>query len=169
MVGFTYSELSEKKSVLIRKLAELEKKLAPIREEMVMVRSELKLINEIIGLKSTSEKTDLNGYQDFSKTKDKGINENSNQYQSNVEVEIEKILEKYNNPMHVERILEELLNNGVRVPGRGHVSNIIVRMRRCPEIFIRVAPGTYALKKWPDYSEMQPKRKSKRSLARKKR
>ena len=65
-----------------------------------------------------------------------------------IEIEVEAILEAAGSPMHISKIRNQLIERGVRIPGRGDDANIIVRLRKGDGRFIRTARGTYALPKW---------------------
>ena len=47
--------------------------------------------------------------------------------------------------MHIKDIKNELRRRKIAIPGLGTMANIITRMRRANDTFVRVAPGTYAL------------------------
>ena len=47
--------------------------------------------------------------------------------------------------MHIKDIKDELRRRKIAIPGLGTMANIITRMRRANDTFVRVAPGTYAL------------------------
>jgi hypothetical protein len=86
-----------------------------------------------------------------------------------IELEVKKILARPENekqPMHIDEIIENLKDAGVKIPGKGQPSNIIVRLRRDHETFTRTGRGEYALAEW-GLKELKSKkrRKSRRNRA----
>ena len=70
----------------------------------------------------------------------------SNSY--TLEKEVEKILDSHKRALHINEIVESLKDSGVEIPGQGRASNVITRLTRAKNIFVRVKRGTYALRKW---------------------
>ena len=66
----------------------------------------------------------------------------------NVEGHIEAILEKAGEPQHIASIRQQLIERGVPLPGRGNEANIILRLRRAPDRFVRTGRGMYGLSRW---------------------
>ena len=66
---------------------------------------------------------------------------------SRFEAAIKDILKDFEkqNGMHIKDIKNELRRRKIAIPGLGTMANIITRMRRANDTFVRVAPGTYAL------------------------
>ena len=58
------------------------------------------------------------------------------------------ILDEGGEPMHVGSIRAVMLARGIVLPGRGTDANIIVHLTRSPDLFVRIARGTYGLAKW---------------------
>jgi hypothetical protein len=81
-----------------------------------------------------------------------------------VEDAAEQILSDGGEPMHISAIRGALLQRGCPIPGRADDANVIVRLSKYPERFIRTARGTYALAAW-GIPAMKSKRK--RPLTRK--
>ena len=77
-----------------------------------------------------------------------------------IEDRIEEILSSSGKPMHISELRTSLIQMGVPLPGRGDEANIILRLRRANDRFVRTERGTYALTAWnlPEYSPA-PKRK----------
>ena len=71
-----------------------------------------------------------------------------------IEDHIEKVLRSQGKPVHISEIRASLIQMGVPLPGRGDEANIILRLRRANDRFVRTGRGTYALKEWnmPEYS-----------------
>ena len=58
------------------------------------------------------------------------------------------ILDEGGEPMHIGSIRAVMLTRGISLPGRGTDANIIVHLTRRPDLFVRIARGTYGLAKW---------------------
>jgi hypothetical protein len=78
-----------------------------------------------------------------------------------IEDRIEEILRSSGKPMHIQDIRASLIQMGVPLPGRGDEANIILRLRRATDRFVRTERGTYALITWniPEYSPAPRKKK----------
>ena len=81
-----------------------------------------------------------------------------------IEDHIEEILRLAGKPMHIRDIRASLIQMGVPLPGRGDEANIILRLRRSADRFVRTERGTYALVAWnlPAYSPAPQRRKVRR-------
>ena len=73
----------------------------------------------------------------------------------------ERIIRDRGQPVHISELLPALNEAGVAIPGRGTDANVIVRLRRAPDRFVRTGRGMYAL---PEFGlhEAPTKRKKKR-------
>lgn len=65
-----------------------------------------------------------------------------------LEAAVEQILREAGEPLHISSIRQILLDRRVPIPGRGDDANIIVRLRRLNQQFMRTARGTYGLTEW---------------------
>ena len=61
---------------------------------------------------------------------------------------VHKTLVEHGKPMHLSELREALAARGVTIPGRGTDANLIVHLRRAPDVFDRKARGTYGLTAW---------------------
>jgi len=64
-----------------------------------------------------------------------------------IQMAVREILEQHGKPMHIRDIRTALVGRGVAIPGKGTDANVIVHLRRAPEIFARKTRGTYSLKR----------------------
>ena len=48
-------------------------------------------------------------------------------------------------PMHINEIYKELIQRKVPIPGRGSLENVVTRLTRAKEMFVREGTGTYSL------------------------
>ena len=81
-----------------------------------------------------------------------------------IEDRIEEVLQSNGKPMHITDIRATLIRIGVPLPGRGDEANIILRLRRASERFVRTGRGTYALTAWkiPEYSPAPSRKRVRR-------
>ncbi|GIS63871.1 MAG: hypothetical protein CM1200mP3_01190 [Chloroflexota bacterium] len=47
--------------------------------------------------------------------------------------------------MHINEIYKELIQRKVPIPGRGSLENVVTRLTRAKEMFVREGTGTYSL------------------------
>ncbi len=64
---------------------------------------------------------------------------------SQIQMAVREILEEHGS-MHIRDIRTALVERGVAIPGKGTDANVIVHLRRAPEVFARKTRGTYSLK-----------------------
>lgn len=78
-----------------------------------------------------------------------------------IEDHIEDVLLSKGTPTHIREIRAALIEMGVPLPGKGDEANIILRLRRDDNRFVRTGRGTYALVAWelPAYSPAPRKKK----------
>lgn len=78
-----------------------------------------------------------------------------------IEERIEAILRSSGKPIHIQEIRSSLIQMGVPLPGRGDEANIILRLRRDNNRFVRTGRGTYGLAEWnmPEYSPAPRKKR----------
>tara|TARA_Y100000588_G_C14139620_1_gene875441 strand:- start:632 stop:1222 length:591 start_codon:yes stop_codon:yes gene_type:complete len=67
---------------------------------------------------------------------------------SSFEQAIVAILKEAGTPSHVSDIEKNLRKYHIPIPGKGDTVNIISRMRRDEDTFVRIASGTYGLVEW---------------------
>ena len=65
-----------------------------------------------------------------------------------IEDHIEEVLQSAGKPMHIRDIRDALIQMAVPLPGRGDEANIILRLRRDPDRFVRTGRGTYGIAAW---------------------
>jgi len=85
-----------------------------------------------------------------------------------IEDRIEEVLRARGEPTHIREIRASLIERGVPLPGRGNEANIILRLRRASDRFVRTERGVYGLTSWdfPEYSPPSRKKKVRRRKAR---
>ena len=137
-----------------REISDIVASLVPLQQRREAAVAKLELVRRLINLSnqgqdSTPDKTDslLSGPQSASVLK--------------IEDHIEAMLCSKGKPMHIRDIHASLIEMGVPLPGKGHEANIILRLRRDNDRFIRTERGTYALVAWnlPMYSPARRKRR----------
>ncbi|SRR6266704_80553 len=65
-----------------------------------------------------------------------------------VEDQLETILLASGQPMHIRDLRQALITRGVPLPGRGDEANIILRLGRSKDRFVRTGRGMYGLSTW---------------------
>lgn len=80
------------------------------------------------------------------------------QKENDIEDHLEELLTVAGKPVHIREIREGLIQKGVPLPGRGDEANIILRLRRSTDRFVRTGRGMYALASW-GLPEVKPTRK----------
>ena len=130
-----------------REIAEITSVILPLQQRLDAAREKLDLVQRLIHL-STPSATSL--------TKNAYIVPPSQQIPvlPGIEDRIEEILSSSGKPMHISELRATLIQMGVPLPGRGDEANIILRLRRASDRFVRTERGTYALTAWnlPEYS-----------------
>jgi len=136
-----------------REIAELTSNIIPLQQQLDAAREKLDLVHRLIHL--SSPKNDLlpNEAQPYLASSSPLLEDH-----------IERIFLSAGTPLHIRQIRASLIEMGVPLPGKGDEANIILRLRRASDRFIRTERGTYALAAWnlPSYSPAPRKRKVRR-------
>lgn len=135
-------------------IAELRSGILPLQQRLDAAREKLDLVHRLIHLSSPSN--------DSTSTQHGSASPSSSPLQ--LEDYMERILLTAGTPLHIRQIRASLIEMGVPLPGKGDEANIILRLRRASDRFIRTERGTYALAAWnmPSYSPTPRKRKIRR-------
>jgi hypothetical protein len=141
-------------------IGEITSAIAPLQQRLDAAREKLDLVRRLIHLSadtspSTAATMPLNSSSTLPPTS------------PDVEDRIEQILLQMGHPMHIREIRASLIEQGVPLPGRGDEANIILRLRRARDRFIRTERGTYGLAAW-QMTEYAPAPKKKTIRKRKK-
>ena len=138
-------------------ISSISSEIMPLQKKLEAAKEKLDLVQRLIHLTNT-ENIDQMG-----DTKNK-VNSLIVEKFPEIEDHIEKILGEYEKPMHISNIRSALIKKGVPLPGRGDEANIILRLRRAGDKFIRTERGMYALKIWnlPEYQPTPHKKKVRR-------
>jgi TolA-binding protein len=131
----------------------LSAELAQLQHQVTTAKEQLELVRRLVRLNSE----DRTGPVAPASTDDSS----DWSLRADLEHHVKDILEKAGEPMHIGAIREELLARAVPLPGRGDEANIIVRLSRASETFVRTARGTYGLVAWG--LTPMPKRSQRRS------
>ena len=145
--------LSLRKVQLFNEMQESQILLANAQARVEEIDKELNLLSSLLDLHLNQQRKVV--------TDDKNLPENNDNYlkdtiriaqqfkskSSRFEAAIKEILKDFGkqNGMHIKDIKDELRRRKIAIPGLGTMANIISRMRRANDTFVRVAPGTYAL------------------------
>jgi uncharacterized coiled-coil protein SlyX len=132
-----------------REIDEISAAMAPLEQRLQNVRERLDLIQRMIQLANRS-KTEVPSQSISSRRGVSAPLKIGVRLQKNAELEewLTKILEKSGQPMHITELRNALIERGVPLPGRGDEANIILRLSRAKDQFIRTGRGTYGLAAW---------------------
>jgi hypothetical protein len=139
------NEVSSLKTLL--KFAELEeKRLSAEREridaELQRAREKADLLRRLLGLATGTGETPV-GRETHAGPK---AESRQVETQARLEDQVARVLQGAGAPLHISKIRQALIDAGVPLPGRGDEANIIVRLARDTERFVRTGRGTYGLK-----------------------
>ncbi len=130
-----------------REIAEITSKIFPLQQRLDAAHEKLDLVQRLIHLSVPNANS-------FTRVTDIGSTSLHTTTPPGIEDHIEEILRTSGKPMHISELRTTLIQTGVPLPGRGDEANIILRLRRASDRFIRTERGTYALTAWnlPAYS-----------------
>jgi hypothetical protein len=128
-------------------IAEITSEILPLQQRLDAAHEKLDLVQRLIHLSATNTNT-------LPKNTDKIPKSSQVPVLPGIEDRIEEILTSSGKPMHISELRDKLIQMGVPLPGRGDEANIILRLRRASDRFMRTERGTYALNAWnlPEYS-----------------
>jgi hypothetical protein len=155
------SQLLMWKQLAEEEISELEGQMAPLEHALDGARERLDLIRRLIHLHGPQP----DGKNGPTASLEPAVARRASPATDDLEDAVREILESAGEPMHIGAIREALIERDAPLPGRGDEANIIVRLRRDPNLFTRTGRGMYALATW-GLPEMQPtarKRKIKRT------
>ena len=145
--------LSLRKVQLLNEMQESQIVLANAQARVQEIDKELNLLSSLLDLHLNQQGTVVNDDKNPPENNDNYLKEPiriAQQFKSKssrFEAAIKDILKDFEkqNGMHIKDIKNELRRRKIAIPGLGTMANIITRMRRANDTFVRVAPGTYAL------------------------
>jgi hypothetical protein len=140
-------ELKAWEEAVEREIVRLLSAIAPLQRDLDGARARLDLIKRLRQL-GTGDKGQP-GASDASAVAAKVVGQRaSSGAQGEIEPVVEEILGCAGAPMHVRSIWQALVDRRVPLPGRGDEANIILRLRRDSDRFVRTGRGMYGLKAW---------------------
>jgi len=136
-----------------REIAEITSSIIPLQQQLDAAREKLDLVRRLIHLSSP-------GAASLPRSTDAVPPSPQAPPFPVIEDRIEEILRSSGKPMHISELRTSLIQMGVPLPGRGDEANIILRLRRASDRFVRTERGTYALMSWnmPEYSPAPSKK-----------
>src|SRR5262249_36151956 len=140
-------------------IAEIAATMTPLQKRLDAAREKLDLVQRLRHLVAGGGKPDKP-----SNPASSGAGTNT---PLEVEGHIEAILEKAGEPVHIGSIRQQLIERGIPLPGRGDEANIILRLRRAPDRFVRTGRGMYGLSRW-NIQAVPPSAKKRRFRRRRK-
>jgi hypothetical protein len=122
------------------------RQLEPLLGRREQLISKLELVQRLLALESASASGQMadppgNGAKPLPAASPNHMNGN---YIQNA---VREILEERGKPMHIGDIRTALVQRGVAIPGKGTDANVIVHLRRAPDMFTRRKRGIYTLKR----------------------
>ena len=136
-----------------REIAEITSAMLPLQKQLEAAKERLDLVRRLRHLSNPAQQQSTLPSPITSTTKQATMPE--------IEDHIEETLRSAGSPMHIRDIRAALIRSGIPLPGRGDEANIILRIRRARDRFVRTGRGTYALLSWniPVFSPSPKKRK----------
>jgi hypothetical protein len=125
---------------------ELMVSLEPLLRRKDQLRQKIELVERLLSLESDSRvQSDPAHRKNGAIRHAAALGTGGNRTGSELQEVVREILEEYGKPMHISDIRSALLDRGVPIPGKGTDANIIVHLRRAPDVFERKNRGTYGL------------------------
>ena len=145
--------LSLRKEQLSNEMQESQTLLANAQDRVEEIDKELNLLSSLLDLHLNKQRKVGTNDKNLPKSDDDHLNDviriaqEFKSKSSRFESAIKEILKDFGNQngMHIREIKNHLRRRKIAIPGLGTMANIITRMRRANDTFVRVAPGTYAL------------------------
>ncbi|MFQ6006200.1 MAG: hypothetical protein ACE5OQ_11930 [Woeseia sp.] len=146
-----------------KEIQEVSEAMAPLQARLSAARERLDLVHRLLRLAAREEGTpDSDPSRSVAvedATKPGTIKAHFYSVEvANLEDCIERVLDEAGKPIHIREIRQSLIDRGIPLPGRGDEANIIVRLSRAPDRFVRTGRGTYGLSSW-GLEEVTPTRK----------
>lgn len=137
-----------------REIAEINACIAPLQQRLEAAHEKLDLVQRIRHLMVPGDSSDAVNPKAISASPQVNA-------LPGIEERIEEVLRSSGKPMHIQDIRSSLIQMGAPLPGRGDEANIILRLRRATDRFVRTERGTYGLTTWniPEYSPAPRKKK----------
>ncbi len=127
-----------------KEVEEIRAEIAPLENRLGAARERLDLVQRLIRLTERDNNVPR-GISDVSKQRSSESVARPLPAKQDLEVHLEQVLRDAAKPMHISEIRRALVDRAASLPGRGDEANIIVRLRRAPELFTRTGRGMYAL------------------------
>lgn len=136
-----------------RDISEITSSILPLQQRLKASQEKLDLVRRLIHLSAPSAVS-------HPKNTDVALSPPQIPITPGIEDHIEEILLSNGKPLHVRDIRASLIQMGAPLPGRGDEANIILRLRRASDRFVRTERGMYALTAWnmPEYSPAPSKK-----------
>ena len=128
-------------------IQEITAALTPLQQRLQAARERLDLIQRLMRLEDPSA-SDVSSPGSTSEKDPPPIVAVRTRPGRDVEDDLEAILLKAGQPMHIRDLRQALIDRGVPLPGRGDEANIILRLSRAKDRFVRTGRGNYGLSKW---------------------
>jgi hypothetical protein len=120
----------------------LARQLEPLLARREQLIQKLELVRRLIAVEATSTDSATNGIRAATNPQTTAVVGSGNAIQSAVR----DILQTKGRPMHIAEIRAALVQKGIPIPGKGTDANVIVHLRRAPDLFTKRGRGMYGLK-----------------------
>jgi len=139
---------------LQNEIDEITTSLIPLQQQRDAAVAKLELVRRLINL-SNQEREQVSSSESLPSAETQPV------ATMQLEDRVEAMLSSQGKPMHIRDIYDNLIKLGVPMPGKGQEANIILRLRRDSNRFVRTGRGTYALVAWklPTYTPTKKRRK----------
>jgi len=138
--GYRLDQLKQWAEATEKEIEEINAALAPLEHRLQAARERLDLLHRLARLTESAQEQLLESARESV-----GQPPSPVAAPQDLESGLEQILRGADQPMHISDIRKALVERAIPLPGRGDEANIIVRLRRAPERFIRTGRGMYAL------------------------
>jgi len=141
MGGPSESDLASWAAALEGEIESLAAQIAPLRQRLEAAREQLELVRKLHQLSTAGTEPGL-------LTESPASQGEAPLPGSALEDEVAALLEQVGQPLHIAEIRDRLIGRGVTIPGKGDEANVIVRLRRETDRFVRTGRGMYGLASW---------------------
>jgi hypothetical protein len=131
-------------------IQEIAAAIAPLQQRLQATRERLDLIQRLmrLGNGSIAEALIQSGKPRHGRATGPARSTIQSQGGTDVEDHLETILQESERPMHIRDLRKALIQRGIPLPGRGDEANIILRLGRAKDRFVRTGRGMYGLTEW---------------------
>lgn len=150
-------------------ISRFEAQIAQLQQELAAARERSDLLRRLIDLRQKPKLVNRSNDQRPEPEHDVANSHWRPPLGNDLETCVAEILAENRSPMHISQIRTALLERGVAIPGKGEEANVIVRLSRDKDHFVRTGRGTYGLAEWGLAEVVPTKAKRTKSRSRRRR